>query len=551
MKKIFALLTVIATVFGFYSTPVSAVSSADTATLTIENVTGNPTVTLYKIGEGEYSGSSFVKFKYADGINNGGDLTLTETGPTSQEINAIAAKLIAGTLNPLSKETMNIAGTTASKEVSGAGVYVAVLTGATDGSTYNPILLAASYNDKGVFKGGLVDATTNYLYGETSVAKKSTPSVTKEITAGTVKDEDKDTVGLGSKVDYSVTVALPSYPANALNKTVFVSDTMSEGLTFDFNSLVVEWNGEKIAVDATKTFTNKAGQIIGKAVEVGNGFNIAFIYDQLASQNPVVKYSGIVNDKAVVGQTGNTNNVQYIYANNPNKGKTYNDPNEKPDPQSDDSLTKKEDSKTVYTYQLSFKKVDSLTKKPLAGAVFGIYEDAEATKLIDTVTTNAQGYAISTKVGKGTYYIKEITAPTGYSLNTEIFTVTASWATATTTTSKSSSRSSYTSDPSKAVNNTQVGWLKNNVFYAMNIFNGDEEGVTKAYLVATTTTSDDTTVTTNNGEGSGTSHYGDINNTPLGELPSTGAMGTYLFTFLGVFGLATGLLLFIKKKKAV
>ncbi|MGC4388198.1 prealbumin-like fold domain-containing protein, partial [Streptococcus suis] len=87
-----------------------------------------------------------------------------------------------------------------------------------------------------------------------------------------------------------------------------------------------------------------------------------------------------------------------------------------------------------------FKKVDSITKAPLAGAVFGIYSDAETKQLVDIVTTNADGYAISTKVGKGTYYLKEITAPTGYSLNTNVYTAEASWTSATTTSSASSTR---------------------------------------------------------------------------------------------------------------
>nr|WP_269089582.1 LPXTG cell wall anchor domain-containing protein [Streptococcus suis] len=43
----------------------------------------------------------------------------------------------------------------------------------------------------------------------------------------------------------------------------------------------------------------------------------------------------------------------------------------------------------------------------------------------------------------------------------------------------------------------------------------------------------------------------DVPNTKLGELPSTGGMGTYLFTFIGVLVLTVGLgLYFTKNKKA-
>ena len=39
-------------------------------------------------------------------------------------------------------------------------------------------------------------------------------------------------------------IQVPSYPANATNKTFFISDTMVTGLTFDYSSLNVSL-GEK------------------------------------------------------------------------------------------------------------------------------------------------------------------------------------------------------------------------------------------------------------------------------------------------------------------
>ena len=44
-----------------------------------------------------------------------------------------------------------------------------------------------------------------------------------------------------------------------------------------------------------------------------------------------------------------------------------------------------------------------------------------ATKLIDKVTTNENGYAVSTNVGAGDYWVKELVAPTGYSLNDQTY----------------------------------------------------------------------------------------------------------------------------------
>ena len=58
-------------------------------------------------------------------------------------------------------------------------------------------------------------------------------------------------------------------------------------------------------------------------------------------------------------------------------------------------------------------------------AAFGIYTDRECTDLVQQLTTDENGYAISDELLMRDYYVKEITAPTGYTLNSTIFTVTA------------------------------------------------------------------------------------------------------------------------------
>ncbi|CYU62018.1 SpaA isopeptide-forming pilin-related protein [Streptococcus suis] len=545
MKRIFTLLTVLLTVLGMNARPVFAASNTDQAELKITNIEGNPTVTLYKIGEGVYNATndSFIRFDYASGVK------LTETGPTAEEITNIANGILDNTIQAKASEVLQVTNGTATYTVTGAGVYIAILTGATDGRSFNPILLAASYNGEGKLTGGSVDSKAKYLYGQTSVAKSTLPSIDKTV-SGVTADADKNSASLGQVLTYSLNVTLPSYPTQAKNKTVFISDTMSEGLTFDYASLTVSWNGQNLT-GTNGTFTAADGTVIAKSINTTNGFNLAFVYDNLNEIAPVVTYKGIINDKAVVGGTGNTNKAEFFYARNPNSGNTYEDPNNKPNPQNDNTIANKEDSETVYTYQIAFKKVDSITKAPLAGAVFGIYSDAETKQLVDIVTTNADGYAISTKVGKGTYYLKELTAPTGYSLNTNVYTAEASWTSATTTSSASSTRSEYTSVVGEAKDSTQVGWLKNNVFYKLD---NKPEGtdVQAAYLKATTTTVQNTTVTTTNPTaGAGTVSITDVPNTKLGELPSTGGMGTYLFTFIGVLVLTVGLgLYFTKNKKA-
>lgn len=63
----------------------------------------------------------------------------------------------------------------------------------------------------------------------------------------------------------------------------------------------------------------------------------------------------------------------------------------------------------------------------VGGAVYGLYSDSACASLYDKLTTNADGkgtFAKSVDVGK-TYYIKEITAPTGYELDDTVYPVIA------------------------------------------------------------------------------------------------------------------------------
>ena len=59
----------------------------------------------------------------------------------------------------------------------------------------------------------------------------------------------------------------------------------------------------------------------------------------------------------------------------------------------------------------------------LKGAKFGIYSAASCadSTLLETITTDASGYATSHALIPGRYWVKETTAPTGFSLNTTVF----------------------------------------------------------------------------------------------------------------------------------
>lgn len=56
----------------------------------------------------------------------------------------------------------------------------------------------------------------------------------------------------------------------------------------------------------------------------------------------------------------------------------------------------------------------------LAGAEFSVYSDEKCTKWVTTLTTNEDGSSESADIPIGTYYVKEITAPEGFTINTEV-----------------------------------------------------------------------------------------------------------------------------------
>ena len=435
--------------------------STDTVDVKIGGITGEPTITLYQIASADYGKdgkSGFIQYKWAEGNE------IDWEKATSGQITEIANAIVNGTLRingsnsgTLNKDTGVYTATVA------AGAYIAIITGANDGSVYNPILLTATYsakeNEDGTVTGaeligGSINASdAGYLNGATAVAKKSTPSINKTINSGTVDDNTitgttspegtnttstpgpttDATVSVGDIVGYTITPEMPSYPAEARNKTLAISDRTTEGLTFQFDTLEMVLDG---SLKVTKSEPDSEGKVSftyeGKVIAYAKsitenkqtGFNMTFNYDNLihgeegAVYVPTITYNAIVNDAAVVGEDGNTNTVKLYYTNQPNTDSNW-DPEDTNLPEGED-IEEKTDKEIVYTYQIAFLKTgEGEDAAGLAGAVFGIYTDASCTDntLVDIVTTNEDGYAVSTQVSAGTYYIKEIAAPAGYSLN--------------------------------------------------------------------------------------------------------------------------------------
>ena len=115
---------------------------------------------------------------------------------------------------------------------------------------------------------------------------------------------------------------------------------------------------------------------------------------------------------------------------------------------------------------------------------------AKADAAYKTATSDANGQINFRQLKKGTYYLKELSAPKGYSVNTHVYTVVIN--------------TTYNTD------GTLATW-------------------------SVTIDNDKTSTFTSNNDGTWTSdkHATNIVNTTLSSLPSTGGMGTTLFTIAG------------------
>ncbi|MDR1630193.1 MAG: isopeptide-forming domain-containing fimbrial protein [Oscillospiraceae bacterium] len=223
--------------------------------------------------------------------------------------------------------------------------------------------------------------------------KVSTPAIEKEV-QGTAQDGDKETASIGDIVEYTLTIAVPTYPAGATNKTFFIGDTLSNGLRLNADSIVVKGvagaNETTLAVPAAYT-TNTAG-----ATNNGGTFYVDFKFAEIAAYtNVVVTYTATITDQVALGTTGtgNPNDVTLVYSNTPFNGNTWvpsGDPEDPDRPEtSDPGYGSDDDTKTVYSYALVIDKYDSNeTTKKLSKAVFEVYYGSEApANLVATITT--------------------------------------------------------------------------------------------------------------------------------------------------------------------
>lgn len=338
-------------------------------------------------------------------------------------------------------------------------------------------------------------------------------TVNEDETDGHVKDA-WDQVEIGETVNFDLRTNVPKYPANAIAKQYAISDTLSAGLTLEADSIKVYGvNKENVEIElyeGTAEGTAYTQEITRPDPNKRTTrFTLTFDYDQIKDYDKIhVDYNAVVNSNAVVGGAGNPNEAVLKYNNNP---------------YDDTSWKEKKDEVKVYTYGLKVNKVDN-ENNPLTGAEFTLSEDPdgsnlmpffktgdgtyrvpataeEAQKAITTLqvgaNSDAKGKLNISGLSVGTYYLIETKVPGGYN---------------------------------KPSNPVTIIEIKDEDHDGLPTINDDNANEFVDGFVAL-----------------------DVVNTKGFKLPTTGGMGTFLFTMGGVAIMGVAILLFfvLRRRKAV
>lgn len=133
------------------------------------------------------------------------------------------------------------------------------------------------------------------------------PDIDKKVEDSEGNWVTENTAKIGDTVNYKVTITVQT-----ANNRYVLHDTMSEGLTFNKDSVKVTVNNT--VVDATNHYT-----LVTEGLTDGETFNIKFEDSYIATLNAGTKievtYSAVVNAKAKVDSDKNTNEAHLVYGN--------------------------------------------------------------------------------------------------------------------------------------------------------------------------------------------------------------------------------------------
>lgn len=527
LKKLFAVMLSLIMVLAMGITSFAATpgddgkygTADDRGTITVKGVESTATVMAYKVIEAQYgnNGGSFSGYNslYPSVIAN--DRLQADLDITRDDLNKLADAVNADTTKTaISMAYANGSWTATVKP----GTYLVLVTNA-ETNIYNPMVVSVYYTNE--------DGTTNDLHeGELKIeeggatAKVSgQPKVDKVITSGNGTDKG-NSANVGDTVSYKVSVnPVPNY--NGTNPKLNVVDTLDKGLQYTDESLNVVVKGantdgtDKALVagtDYTFTPSTKGGKtVLTVDFVVGDKYTL----NAYAGKVVEITYNATLTSDATLNDNANVNDVTLNYTRDSKtegNGETDNDKTY--------TYTFDIDGNATGTTGIINKKGDKTEDKDgLNGATFALYkaEQLNANGSFEgdpykTTTSEKQGDKKGqlhfTGLAAGTYYLQETAAPNGYSVNTTIFKVVID--------------ATYYQTGDTLPNGKEVGMLKS---WTVKVGEGINATGNALKEVANFTVNNEGTMTRAENGGM------DIQNTSISSLPSTGGIGTTIFTIVG------------------
>ena len=239
----------------------------------------------------------------------------------------------------------------------------------------------------------------------TIVAKVSNASISKVLKSNNATEGSYD---VGENYNYVITATVPTFPTNATNKTLTITETLDNGVSLgNIANVVIKDGATTLTTNADGTVKDGENHTVATITKTGQEVTINFNADYITNNTVTVEYPASLNNSAVLGTPGNKTTTVLTYANEPYGTAT---------------TTTTGVVNTVRTYGIKLLKHNS-DNETLEGAIYNVYSDSSLTTLVGTITTGNDGYGTIDGLSSRTYYLSEKTAPTGYKISTDIITV--------------------------------------------------------------------------------------------------------------------------------